>query len=53
MTGLEILGILSTAGFIVSEILDAIPQKYIKQGSVWRMVKDGADLLKKIKFFKR
>lgn len=49
MTGFEIIGILGTAGFVVSEIIGLIPEKYVKQSGVLSVILDTAKSLTKFR----
>ena len=49
MSGLEIVGILGTVGFVVSEIIGLIPEKYVKQSGVLSVILDTAKALTKFR----
>ncbi|HSH52134.1 MAG TPA: hypothetical protein VK982_10475 [Bacteroidales bacterium] len=49
MSGFEIVEILGVAGFVVSEILGLIPEKYVKQSSILSVILDTAKSLTKFR----
>jgi hypothetical protein len=49
MTGFEIVGTMGTIGFVVSEIIGLIPEKYVKQSGVLSVILDTAKALTKFR----
>ena len=49
MTGLEIVGLIGTIGFAVSEIMGLIPPKKLKANGILHSIKTVADSLRKLK----
>lgn len=49
MTGLEIVGFIGSIGFVVSEVIGLIPEKYVKQSGILSVILDTARALTKFK----